>query len=54
MNHDITFCTVVDCPMRFTCKRHVNNNTFDKGELISMCNFEHGINGCEYFKKEEV
>lgn len=30
MNHDITFCTTISCPYRFTCKRFIQNNKFKK------------------------
>ena len=50
-NHDITFCVAIDCPYRFTCKRHINNNKFEKNELISQSNFEHTATRCDYYIK---
>lgn len=52
MTHDITFCAAIDCPYKFNCARHINNNKFNKDELISQCNFEHTITHCDYFIKK--
>jgi len=51
MNYDMTFCVAIDCPYRFTCKRHENNNTFEEGRLISMANFKHTDTKCDYYMK---
>jgi hypothetical protein len=51
-NHDITFCTSINCPYRFNCMRNIINNKFEKGELISQCNFEHTYSNCNYFIKK--
>ena len=29
MTHDITFCAAIDCPYKFNCARHINNNKFN-------------------------
>ena len=51
INHDITFCVARDCVYRFNCRRNVINNTFEKEEVISQCNFEHTDTKCDYFIK---
>lgn len=53
MTHDMTFCVAISCPYKFTCKRHIANNNFEKDELVSQCEFKHTLTSCDYYILKE-
>lgn len=53
MTHDMTFCVAISCPYKFTCKRHIANNNFEKDELVSQCEFKHTLTSCDYYIRKE-